>query len=191
MTDLISRLNEEARNRISAIERAADEEVRAIEATTERAVAELTAGHLAREHGERQRSQQRELAAARRQARAGELEARHAQLRRIFDRARALLPEIVTSTTYLDALPSHLEEALSFLEGLRPCVRCQTAFVQALQPAVGGGAELVIDERVGAGFVAEAADGSVTVDGTFACRLAQAENRLTIALTQRLGDASQ
>jgi vacuolar-type H+-ATPase subunit E/Vma4 len=181
----------EAHNRINATERAADDEVRAIEAATERAVAELTAGHLARAHAERQRVEQRERVAARRQARAGELEARHGQLRRIFDRARALLPEIVASTIYRDALSSHLDEALSFLEGPHPRVRCQTAFVQALRPAVDGrGAELVIDERVGAGFVAEAADGSVTVDGTLASRLARAEARLTIALAQRLGDAS-
>ena len=88
------------------------------------------------------------------------------------------------------ALPSHLEEASSYLEGLRPRVRCQAVFAPVLQPLVARleGAELVIDESVGPGIVAEAADGSVIVDNTLAARLAQIEARLEIELVAEVGD---
>jgi len=47
----------------------------------------------------------------------------------------------------------------------------------------------VIDESVGPGVVAEAGDGSVTVDNTLATRLARAEARLAIELLRELGNA--
>lgn len=191
LSDLISRLEQEAQSQAQAIQQEAEAEVRAIDAATEQAIIDTTARHLERERAERQVVQQRDLALARRQARARELEARHAQLARILERARALVPEIAASTSYADALPSHLEEALSFLEGLQPRVRCQAAFAPMLQATVArhDGAELVIDDSVGPGVVAEAADGSAIVDNTLAARLARAETRLAIELLREVGDA--
>jgi vacuolar-type H+-ATPase subunit E/Vma4 len=190
LSDLISRLEQEAQSQVQAIEQTADAEVRAIEAATERAAADASAHHLRREHAERQAVQQRELALARRQAHARELEARHGQLVRILDRAHALIPELGASAPYIEALPWHLQEAMSFLEGLPSRVRCQAAFAPMLQKTLAqyAGAVLVIDETVGPGVVVEAADGSVTVDNTLAGRLARAQAGLAIELVTALTD---
>jgi vacuolar-type H+-ATPase subunit E/Vma4 len=190
LPDLISRLEHEAQDRARAIQEKADAEVRAIEAATEQAVARIMARQFDRERAERDRVHQRELAMARRQARANELEARRAQIARVLKRARTLLLEIAASPAYVGAVASHVEEALSFLEGLQPRVRCQAAFAPLLQEPIARheGAQLVIDESIGPGFVAEAADGSVVVDDTLAERLARAETRLTMALARKLAD---
>jgi vacuolar-type H+-ATPase subunit E/Vma4 len=190
LSALIARLEQEAGSQVQAIQREAEAELRAIEAATERAVADATARLLERERSERQIVRQRELTLARRQARERELEALRAQVSRIFERARALLPEIAASASYRDALPSHLEEALSYLDGLRPRVRCQAVFAPMLRAAIERreGVELVVDESVGPGVVAEAADGSVVVNNTLAGRLARAQAWLAIELSVKLGD---
>ncbi len=188
LSDLISRLEQEAQSRVRAIEQQAEAEARAIEAATEQTIGEITARHLEQQRAERQIVEQRQLALARRQARTRELEAVHAQLARILERARALAPEIARSASYREALPSHLDEALSFLEGVRSRVRCQAAFAASLQPTIDrhADAELVIDESVGPGVVAEATDGSVVVDNTLAARLTRAEASLATELSRKL-----
>jgi len=190
LSDLISRLEHEAQSRVRDIEQDAEGEVRAIEAATERAVTEITAHHLEKQHATRHTLQQRELALARRQARAREIEARHALLARILHRAKALLPGVAASPSYREALPSHLDEALAFLEDLRPRVRCQATFAATLTAAIAHhrDAVLVIDESVGPGVHAESSDGSVIVDNTLAGRLARAEARLAVELSRLLPD---
>lgn len=191
LPDLVSRLEQEAQNRVQAIQQEADVEVRAIEAATEHAVSGITAHYLDSQRAGRRTVQQRELALARRQARGRVLEARRAQIARILDLARSLVPDVATATAYVEVLPAHLAEALSFLEGLRPRVRCQAAVGAVLQDTIDRhpGAALVIDESVGPGIVAEAADGSVIVDNTLVARLARAEPRLAIQLLRKLADA--
>jgi vacuolar-type H+-ATPase subunit E/Vma4 len=190
LADLIARLEQEAQSRVQAIREKADADVCATDEATTRAVADIAARHLDKERAERHVIQQRELAIARREAKTREMEARRASIARILTRARALLPESAAWRSYVDALPSYLDEALSFLHGLRPRVRCQAAVAPVLQAAIGQyeGAQLVIDEAVGPGIVAEAGDGSVVVDNTLAGRLARAEIGLTMALSRRLGD---
>lgn len=190
LSELISRLEQDAHNQVQAIEQAAYAEVRAIRAAGERVAVDVSARHLEREHARREAVLLRELALARGEAHARELEARHAQLGRIFERAHALVPELGASAPYLDTLPSHLQEAMSFLEGLPSRVRCQAACAPLLQTTIAryAGAELVIDETVGPGVVVEAADGSVTVDNTLAGRLACAQASLTIELLKELAD---
>jgi vacuolar-type H+-ATPase subunit E/Vma4 len=190
LADLIARLEQDTESQVQAIQQQADVDVVAIDAATEQAVADAMTRFLERRRAERQVVLQRELSVARRQAHTRELEARHALLGRIRERARALVPEVATSPVYLGALPSQLEEALSYLEGLRPRVRCQAIFAPVLQPLVDRteGADLVIDESVAPGVVAEAADGSVIVDDTLAARLAQIEERLAIELLAEVGD---
>ena len=191
LSDLVSRLEQEAQNRVQAIQQEADVEVRAIETATEHAVSGITADYLDRQRAGRRTVQQRELALARREARGRVLEARRAQIARVLDLARSLVPDEATSTAYVDVLPAHLAEALSFLAGLRPRVRCQAAVAAVLQDTIDRhpGAALVIDESVGPGIVAEAADGSVIVDNTLAARLARAEPGLAIQLLRQLADA--
>lgn len=193
LADLISRLEQEARSRVDAIRRDADSEVRAIEAETERAVAEITAGQLERGRIERQPGDQRALAEARQQARARELEARYAQIDRVLAQSRVLIPDVAQSELYAAALPQHVDEALSFLEGLRPRVRCHTGFVPIVQATIGRhpGATIVPDDTVSPGIVAEAADGSVIVDNTLAARLDRARIWLTMELGRKLDDGRE
>jgi vacuolar-type H+-ATPase subunit E/Vma4 len=188
---LISHLVQEAQNRVQAIRESAEAEVLAIEAAGRQAVTDAMVRHVEHEVTRRQRIRQRELGRARREARARELEARHALLGRILERARALIPEVAASAAYRAALPSHLEEALSYLEGSRPRIHCQAALAPAIQSAIArqSEAQVMIDETVAPGVVAEAADGSVVVDNTLAARLARIEKRLAIELLQRLTDA--
>lgn len=190
LTELIARLEHEAQTRVRAIQDKADAEVRAIEAATETAVAEVMARQFDPERAERQLVQQRELAAARRIARAHELEARRAQIARVLSRARTLLMAAGLPPTHMTALASHLEEALSFLHGLQPHVRCQSTFASALRAEIGrhNDLQLVIDESIGPGFIAEAGDGSVVVDDTLAARLGRLETHLTTRLAQTLAD---
>lgn len=191
LSDLIARLEQEAQNRVEAIRREADAQVRAIEADAEQRVQEVTARELEHGRAERHIGLERERAFARRRARAGELEAFHSQIRRILTRARALVPEVAASPRYVAALPSHLEQALSFVEGLRPRVRCQPACAPVLEPiAARYGVELVVDNTVGPGVFVEAGDGSVVVDNTLAARLARGERHLIIELSRRLRDAT-
>jgi vacuolar-type H+-ATPase subunit E/Vma4 len=189
LPDLIARLEQEAQSRVEAIQRDADAGVRAIEAETEQEIEEITTHQL--EHGRAGRhvGRERERALARRQARARELEAVHRQIGRILSRARALVPEIARSASYVAALPSHLEQALMFVEGLHPRVRCQAACATVLTSIVTRcGAQLVVDETIGPGVFVAAGDDSVVVDNTLAARLARSESRLTIELARRLRD---
>lgn len=193
LADLISRLEQEAQSRVDAIGRDADADVRAIEEETERAVAEVTAGRLERGRVERQPAGQRALAQARQQARARELEARYAQIARILAHARALIPDVARSDRYADALPQHIDEALSFLDGLTPSVRCHPRFAPIVQSAISKhpGTTILTDDTLGPGIVAEAADGSVSVDNTLAARLDRARLRLTIELGRTLDDGRE
>lgn len=188
LPELISRLEQEAQSRVRTIEQAADAEVRAIEAATERAAVDASARHIAHERADRHAIQQRELALTRRQAHARELEARHAQLARILARAHALVPAVGASALYLEALPSHLQEAMSFVEGLPSRVRCQAALAPRLQATIAQYPDtvLAVDDTVGPGVVVEAIDGSVIVDNTLAGRLARAQASLAIELLKEL-----
>lgn len=191
LPDLIARLEQDAAKEVQAIAGRADADVAAVRAATDRAIAEASASHLEAEHGRRQAAEERELVVARRRARAAELEARHALVARILARARALLPEAARSAAYRAALPAHVEEALSYVEGLRPRVRCQASFAPVLRPLVARheGAKLVVDESVGPGVMVDAGDGAVTVDNTLAGRLSRIESRLAVELLAETTDA--
>jgi vacuolar-type H+-ATPase subunit E/Vma4 len=190
LPDLIGRLDQEVRRRIEMIQQHAAAQVADIEAASRRAAADATNRYLEERHASRAAVHQRDLVRARRQAHARELEAGHAQLARILSRARALVPEIANSTTYRRALPSHVEEALGYLQGLRPRVRCRAELASVVQPIVARhlGAELEIDDTVDPGVIAEAADGSVVVDTTLTARLRQIEGQLAIELATQLVD---
>jgi vacuolar-type H+-ATPase subunit E/Vma4 len=191
LSDLIARLEQEAQSRVEAVQRDADAEVRAIEADAERRVQEITARELEHGRATRRVGLERERALAQREARARELEALHSQIRRILTRARALVPEVADSARYVAALPAHLEQALLFVEGLHPRVRCQAACAAVLSPMVARyGAQLEIDESVAPGVLVDVGDGSVLVDNTLAGRLTRGESRLTIELARQLRDAT-
>lgn len=184
LADLIARLEQDADTQVEVITRQADADVLAIQSAAAQAAAASTASHLAQRRAERHAAHERELAQARRLARARELEAQHALLSCILDRARGQIAEEAASPQYMAVLPLHLEEALSHLEGLAAQVRCGRSAAAALRSAVSArpSIDLVVDEAIGPGLVAEAADGSVIVDNTLAARLARLETRLAVEL---------
>lgn len=189
LSDLITRLEQEARTHADEIARDTAAAVRAIELATDAAVAELTKRQIEQGRAARRRSDEQAVAVEAQQARARELEATHAQIARIFARARRIIPEVAGSPAYVAALAEHIDEAVSFLEGLRPRVCCGSALVPAVRPLIEKyeGATLQIDESIGSGVVVEAADRSVVVDNTLTARLSRAETRLAIELARRLG----
>jgi vacuolar-type H+-ATPase subunit E/Vma4 len=190
LSELIAGLEREAEQERVALARQADAEIRAIETATEEAVNEITARTLAEEQARRHVAKERAVAAARRQARAGELDMRHAQIARILERARELLPEAATTSEYLAALPVCVDDALSYLKGIRTRVRCHPALADRMQNVTAryDNVELVIDASVGTGFVAEAVDGSVAVDHTLVSRLAALAPRLRVQLSRMVDD---
>lgn len=184
LADLIARLEQDADSQVQAIRHQAEADVRAIEVADAEALAAATAQHLDRSRARRRAALQRELAVARRAARTRELEARHALLARILDRARGLLVEAASSDAYREALAGHLAEALSYLEGL-PCrIRCAPICEPVLRPLVAGhhGVALEIDQTLGPGLIAETPDGTVVVDNTLGARLSRIERRLAVEL---------
>ncbi len=191
LTDLIARLEQDADTQVEAITRQADADVLAIRSAAAQAAAASTANHLAQRRAERQAAQERELAHARRLARTRELEAQHALLGCILDRARDQMSKEAASPQYMAVLPRHLEEALSHLEGLAAQVRCGPSAAAVLRSAVSArpSLDVVVDEAIGPGLVAEAADGSVIVDNTLAARLARRETRLAVELLAEVGRA--
>jgi vacuolar-type H+-ATPase subunit E/Vma4 len=189
LPDLIARLEDDVERQIETIAQHADAEVRAINDAASQAAAAASASHLARHRAERELAHRRDLARTRRRAHARELEAQRALIDRILDRARAHLQDDAGSPRHQAALSTHLAEALSYLEGLRARVRCSALQAALLRPLVARhpDVELIIDDSVGSGLVAEAADGSVVVDNTLAARLCRIERRLAIELIAEVG----
>lgn len=183
LPDLIAKLERDAQGQVEAIAQRAEAEVRAIEAAARQELAEAAA----RIHAERQTVVQatfnRELSQARRRARADELDAQRALVARVLHRARALSVDASASPGYREAVAAHLEDALSYLEGVDVRLRCSAAMEPLLRPfAARRGVPIEIDPSVGPGFVAEARDGSVTIDNTLAARLARLDAQLAVHL---------
>ena len=130
LPDLISRLEQEAQSQVQAFSRRPTPKCARSKRRPNRPWPSDVRASSRDGSAERQVVQQRELALARRQAHARELEARHALLARILERAPGTRARGGHVAPYLGALPSHLEEALSYLEGLRPRVRCQAALAR-------------------------------------------------------------
>jgi len=189
LPDLIARLERDADAQVEAITRRAKAEVRALDAAAAEAAAGATASHLEQQRLERHAEHIADLARARRRARAEELDARRALLARILERARAGVEEAGASPSYAAALPAHLDEALSYLEGRDVRVRCRTSDAAVLRSIAAGRGhvELAVDDAMGPGLIAEAADGSVVVDNTLAARLTRMERSLAIELLGEVG----
>ncbi len=184
LVDLISRLEQDAEARVQAIHREADEAVRALEAQAHRAATEESARRVGQRQAALEATLQRERSEARQRTRAEVLSARRALFERVLARAAALTPEVAASPAYLAVLPAHAEEALAYLEGLRPVLRCTPETAAHLAPLVHARADVTLAPADGLppGVVAEAADGSVRVDNTLPARLRRLEARLIVEL---------
>jgi len=188
LADLIARLERDAQGQVEAITQRADAEVRAIEAAAAQTLADAATRHLAERRSVLRATLQRELSQARRRARADELQARRALVARVLDRARALAADAAAAPPFRDAMADQLDAVLSYLEGLDVRVRCAADTAALLQEAAARrGVRIEIDPAIGPGFVAEAVDGSVTIDHTLAARLAGLEGQLAIELMEEVG----
>ena len=191
LADLVARLERDAAAEVQAIVARTDAEVEGVRAAAERAVAGKVAAELDRRRAARTVDRERALALARRNARAAELAEQHAFIARVLERARQLTIDAGANAEYLRALPLHLDEALSYVQGLQLRVRCQARTRDALSATLARTERVavVLDESVGPGLVVEAADGSVIVDNTLKARLTRIEPALAVALLKELEHA--
>ena len=184
LPDLIARLEQDADGQVRAILQDADLQVAAIDAAARQERDRHTARTLDVHRQARQAALRRELADARRAARRRELEAGEALLARVLARARALFPEVSGTDEYRRSLTALCAETLSYLEGV-PCrIRCQPADVALVSAAVAQREDVTVEAStgVGPGLVAEALDGSVTIDQTLDARLTRLAGSLAMDL---------
>jgi vacuolar-type H+-ATPase subunit E/Vma4 len=188
--ELVARLEQDVQLRLDAIRDDAAARVAEAEASTREAAAALAAAYLAQQRARREADERCALASARSKARARTLAALHAQVSHILARAHQMLDEIETVSAYAAALPAHVEDALSFVEGVPARIRCTRRLAAAVGAVVDRrpGTTIVEDDAVGPGVVVETADGGVIVDNTLRARLTQLEPELASVLAQKLSD---
>ncbi|HXF96362.1 MAG TPA: V-type ATP synthase subunit E [Gemmatimonadales bacterium] len=188
---LLAALEREAAEQAQALIAAAQAECARITAASEERAAEYRRRALAPREAELRAEAERALAAARREARRAELDARARLLDRIFAGARELFPVTIAGEAYRRALPGFLAEALACVGPGPARVRCHPALTEAIRHALGnaGRGEVTVepDPAVGSGFVLTTADGRVTVDHTLESRLARARPRLALEALRALG----
>jgi len=188
LPDLIARLEHDAQAQVETIVQRADAEVRAIEAATAGTLAEAAARARTERRTALRATLQRDVSQARRQARTDVLEARRTLVARVLQRARSLAADGASAPRHQETGARQLEDVMSYLEGLDVRVRCSADWASVLQEVASRrGIRLEIDTAVGPGFVAEAIDGSVTIDHTFAARLDRHEGQLAIDLMAEVG----
>jgi len=125
---------------------------------------------------------------ARSDARRSALLARRAIVNRVMDVARAMLPAAASESW----LRSAAEQALEYLPEGEVVVRCAGRDVALVKKLVASRktAQVVADDKIGAGVVAESSDGSVRVDGTLDARLGRLHAEIAIAIVSSLEGAA-
>jgi vacuolar-type H+-ATPase subunit E/Vma4 len=181
---LIARMTLEAQARIAAVRAGADADTLGLAEATARASARDLEQALAARQTVRQRAFAVERALAQRRAAASVLNAQHAFLDRVFARAESLAAEASVDARYLDALPGQIAALQAYLGGRPATLRCRPELAGRIQPLLVDmpQLELVVDETVAAGFIALAADGSCTIDGSLAARLSALRPQLEASL---------
>ena len=184
LTDLTARLERDAEARIAELTARTEAEAQALLAEARRATQTHRDDELNARRLVRRARFDRALAEARQRARADRLAAQHALLAKIFERARAVIPSVAESAAYLEALPTHLLEALRYVEGQRVIVRCAPAFAERLRPVLAGRDDVALleDPQLPPGLTVSTPDETVFIDGTLAQRLARLEPRLRVEL---------
>jgi len=158
--------------------------VRSIEASAHREQRERLAHIVAERQAARRSELRRALGEERRAARARELDAREALLARVLARVRERFAQTGGTEAYRQWLTAAGEDVLSYLDAV-PCrLRCRAADAPILGALAAARPDVTIceDASAGPGLVAEALDGSVTIDQTLDARLARLGGRLAIDL---------
>jgi vacuolar-type H+-ATPase subunit E/Vma4 len=135
-----------------------------------------------------QQTTDRELAARRRDGRREVLLARHRVFDRALGRALKLMPEVVQSREYLNALSGELDLALSYLGPGDAIVRCSPLLTPAMRSRLAGRPQLRLEEdsALAPGFQVVATDSSVLVDRTLPRRLTLEESRFRLELLRQV-----
>ncbi|MFW2389716.1 MAG: V-type ATP synthase subunit E [Polyangiales bacterium] len=110
---------------------------------------------------------------------------------RVLARARSLLPEMASSSTYLSELPEELREALQFVGGDSRVVRCSKAIEPVVRDTLreDAGVSVELFAQEGTGFVVVGGDGSVMVDGRLDSRIDRLAPSLAIEIHKRLEES--
>lgn len=184
LTELIARLERDAEVRIAELTARTEAEAQALRDEASRATQCHRDDELAARRLVRRARFDRALAEARQRSRADRLAAQHALLAKVFERARAQIPATAESAAYTDVLPTHLLEALRYVEGLRVVVRCAPAFTERLKTAVAGRDDVAFfeDPTLPPGLTVSTPDETVFIDDTLATRLSRLEPRLRVEL---------
>jgi vacuolar-type H+-ATPase subunit E/Vma4 len=118
------------------------------------------------------------------------LVARAAALDRVFAEAELEFKALAVHPGLRDALVATISDGLTYLPSAAAGVRCQAAVEPAVRAALAAikreDVAVRVDESVPVGAVIEAGDGSVSVDGTFARRLARERANLSTVVARRL-----
>jgi vacuolar-type H+-ATPase subunit E/Vma4 len=144
---------------------------------------------LARREAEGRAALLRDLAGARRDARATVLAARDRLLARIFAAVRAALPAAAGTTASRATLGADVAQALAFV-GARPVVaHCPPALASELARLAKANGRLTVspDPTIAAGFRLVTTDGALEVDDTLEGRLERLRPRLALAALAELG----
>ncbi len=181
---LIARMTQQAQARTAALRASADAEVAALAASSANASARSIEQELAARQAARESAFAVERAVAQRRAAAGVLAAQHAFVDRVLARAEALTDAATTDTRYLENLPGQLAAVAVYLGGNKAALHCRPDLAARLEPLLNDRPwfALVPDDKVPAGFVARAGDGSCTIDCTLATRLRALRPRLEAKL---------
>lgn len=181
LAGLLDELTRRSEAEVAALRAAAGDEAGAIAAAATRRMAERRSAALgAREQTLRDAAEQA-VAAAARDARRAELEARARLLDRVFAAAGARLPSAASSPAYLAGLPARLTEAIAYLGDQPGGLRCHPALVTAVRRLTASRPDLTTtSDSVGTGFLLESADQRLAIDGTLEGALAR--DRADLAL---------
>lgn len=187
---LLDELRHSAAREIAALRQRATEQAEAIVASARDATERRT--QEARQASMQVASER--VAAARADAarRVSELvlPARAAALDRIFEAAAVRVESRLDHPRLAEALEPLVSDALRYLPDGPVRVRCQARLTALLgeMPALRDrdDASVVVDASAPLGFIAESGDGRMSVDATFARRLARARTELSTDVVRRL-----
>lgn len=181
--ELISRLERDAERRIAERREQAAREAGALLEQAQRRRDELVASGREAKRAALAARFERELAAARQQARAEQLTALHAAADRVLARARELFDELGRSPQYARTVARQTVEALRYVEGLGATVRCRPELAAAVKDA---GAKVVLDPALDWGVKVVADGEAVVIDETLGARLDREAPRLKVVLAREL-----
>jgi vacuolar-type H+-ATPase subunit E/Vma4 len=183
---LLLHLEEDAMSEAARLTGAAEARAAEIVARAEADVARHRTLHLERIASERRSAGQRQVAAARAEAREQFLRARATVLDRVFDRASAQL-EATAAARYVASVGYLARDAARYLEGAPAQLRCPPDAARALGDAVGDLPDVTVEPAaVAAGITGVSTDGRVLVDNSLPALLARQRADLAIALAARI-----